>query len=385
MDHGNPYEPTRLAMELKRAGAPLALIHEQNQHLSAYPISIMPLVAALACLPWSDANLAWCLVSLVLFSASVWTIVQIFRTLPGKLRAASVCLLFSPAYVGLLNGNPSVLAISFTILALHFARLNRRWLSGILFGATLCVKPQIALCTLLAFLLWKRWSSMATGLAILVIVSAYAGLWISSLGQQWDWWLSLKRNAESLALPGSLIDPRPSSPYSSGFLNAQTLSYLLTDNTLVAEALVLVLTVGMLAVYFWRRRGDRSRCPLIDSAFFAAITLEVAYHRYYDGQLLLLLLPALAVLGKVGRRRSAMALAICFALVAFPTQSIFAKVFEPMGNHLSFAQIALFRHQPAAILAMALILSCERETEISVLEERGGPRPVRCGPRLPLL
>jgi hypothetical protein len=118
-----------------------------------------------------------------------------------------------------------------------------------------------------------------------------------------------------------------------------------------------MLTTGMLALYFYRGRAKSVDHPLIDSAFFAAITLEVTYHRYYDAQLVLLLIPALAVLWKAGRRRIAMALGTCFALVAFPSQSIFAKVLEPTGSHLSIAQIVLFRHQPAAILAAALILS----------------------------
>jgi hypothetical protein len=364
MQRENPYNPSAIAFELSRAGAPAALIREQERHVSAYPISVMPLAAVFARLPWTAANLTWCLLSLGLFAASIIVLSQVFVSVSGKFAAASCCLFFCPTYVGVLNGNPSVAAISLTILSLYFARLNRHWLSGILFAITICVKPQIALCSLLAWLLWRRWLPLFTGLAAAAIITIFAGLWISSFGQNWEWWASLRQNAASLALPGGLVDPRPSSPYADGFLNAQTLAYLLTVHSALAEGMVLVLTVGIVAFYFYcSRQRERTADGWIDSAFFAAITLEAAYHRYYDGQLLLVLIPAIARLWQTGRVKISVALGICLALVAFPSQSVFAKAFEPAAAHLSLAQILLFRHQPAAVLAIAFILCCWRGTK----------------------
>ncbi len=361
----NPYVRANLTLELTRAGAPASLIREQDQHVSAYPISVMPLAAMFACLPWTAANVTWCLFSLGCFAGSLLVLLRDFSGFPAKLWAASGCLFFSPTYVGVVNGNPSVVAISLVIFSLYFARMNWLWVSGILLALTLCVKPQIALCGLLAFLLWKRWLSLFAGLAGVIVITLFAGLWISSFGKDWGWWESFKQNAAALALPGGLIDPRPGSPYACGFLNSQTLSYLLTPNAAVAEGLVLVLTAGLLLRYFWLTRKDKAADQRMDAAFLAAITLAMAYHRYYDGQLLLLVFPAVAVLWRRGRVRTAWALGICLAMVAFPLQSFFAKHFEALGAHLSLLQVVLFRHEPAAVLGIALILSLRFRAPVS--------------------
>jgi hypothetical protein len=357
LKHENPYAREDLTLELTRAGAPASLIREQDQHLSVYPISVMPLETVFAWLPWRAANLAWCLFSLACFAASVAILLRDLGSLRARLLAASCCLFFSPTYVGVLNGNPSVAAISLVMLSLYFALTNWTMVSGILFAVTLCVKPQIAPCGLLAFLLWRRWSPLFIGLAGATIMTLFATVWISSFGQNWKWWESLKQNTASLALPGGLNDPRPTSPYADGFLNAQTLSYLFTANAPLAEGLVLILSAGLAGLYFHLRRREKTADTRIDSAFLAAITLMMVYHRYYDGQLLLLVIPAVALFWRRGQVRTAWAVGLCLALVAFPSQSFFAKHFEPAAAHLSLFQLIVFRHQPAAVLAMALILS----------------------------
>jgi hypothetical protein len=192
-----------------------------------------------------------------------------------------------------------------------------------------------------------------------------------------------------------LIDPRPTSPYADGFLNAQALSYSFTPQATLAEGLVLIFSAGLAALYFALRKTDKTADRRVDSAFFAAITLMTVYHRYYDGQLLLLVIPAVALFWRRSQHRTAWALGICLALVAFPLQSFFAKQFEPAAAHLSLFQLVLFRHQPAAILAMAVILSLSSleagsgeirhtGTETSARAVRDDPMPPRCGRRLGL-
>jgi hypothetical protein len=387
LKHENPYAREDLTLELQRGGAPASLIREQDQHVSAYPISVMPLAAVFAWLPWRAANLTWCLFSLVCFAASVRVLLKDFGSLKTKLLAAGCCLFFSPTYVGVLNGNPSVVAISLVMLAVHFAGTNWRVLSGILFAIILCMKPQIPLLGLLAFLLWKCWAPLFIGLAGASSVLLFATAWVSSFGQNWQWWESLKQNTASLALPGGLIDPRPASPYADGFLNAQTLSYLFTANAALAEGLVLISSAGFTALYFQLRKTDKTADRRIDSAFLAAITLMTVYHRYYDGQLLLLAIPAVALFWERGRGRTAWALGLCLTMVAFPLQSFFAKQFAPAAAHLSLFQVLLFRHEPAAVLAMALILSLSslavRKDQTGHTEIETAGRAVRDDPKLP--
>lgn len=352
--HENPYERADLKRELINSRTPVSVIQEQDQHASLYPISCMPFVALIAWLPWMQANVIWCLLSLGCFAASIVALLQdIHLPNTGKWIAASICLFFSPTYVGVLNGNPSVFSISIVILSIHFAIRERRWISGLLFAVALCVKPQIALCAFLALLLWKCWSSLLLGSVVAAAVSIIAFLQISSYGQSWQWWSSLQQNLVKESSPRGLMDPRP---IASGFLNSQTLSYLLSSNTHIAEGLVVALMTGLILLYFYCRMRDRSPGEWVDAAFFAAVTIAVAYHRYYDGQLLLVVIPAVVQLWRNGRVRTAWVLSICFILIAFPVQSVFAREFPSIVTTPSLAQFVLFRHEPLAVLTMILVL-----------------------------
>ena len=357
--HGeDPYARADLTLELVRSGAPAPLILDQDRHSSLYPLTAMPFVAPFALLPWAAANTTWCLFSLGCFAASLAALLRELRiSQAGKWVAASVCLLFSPTYVGILNGNPSVFAISLTILSVHFVLRKRPLIAGILFAVTICVKPQIALCAFLAFLLWKCWKPLFMGLATATLVAISAIFQASALGQNWEWWGSLKQNLRSEALPGGLVDPRPSSPFAPQLLNAQTLSYLVTRNSQLAEGLVLFFAIGMVALYWYARKKDSTPEGRIDLAFLSAITLMVAYHRYYDGQLLLVLIPAAVCLWQTGRVKTASGLGVSFALMAFPFQSVSEKAFGPAAAQNYLMQLILFRHEPIAIVAVALILT----------------------------
>ena len=356
--HENPYARPALTRELTDAGAPAALIREQDRHASLYLISAMPLVALIAWLPWLAANVAWCFLSIGLFAASVWVLLARLNVSPdGKWVAASVCLFFSPTYVGVLNGNPSVIAISAAILSIDFALRNRLWASALFFASALCLKPQIALCSLLCFLLWKRWRIVFTGLSVAILISVVAVLQVSALGQKWAWWNSLRQNIASESAPGGLTDPTPSSPYAPQLLNAQTLSTLVTTNRIFAEGLVLAAVAGLTIFYIYWRKRNKNPDPRMDFGFLAAATLAATYHRYYDGELLLLSIPAMVYLWRIRQRGLAWILAVCFAALAFPLQSIFARALGPAATRVSPEQLLLLRHQPAAILVVLVVLS----------------------------
>ena len=356
--HGeNPYARADLRLELVRAGAPTPLIREQDRHASLYLVSAMPFLAVVALLPWTAANITWCLVSIACFAASIFVLVEYLPlSQTSKWVAASFCLISSPTYVGILNGNPSVVAISLTILSLHFALRGASWTSGILLAVTLCLKPQVALCGVVAFVVWKCWPPLLFGLGTALAAALLSVLQVSSWGHNWAWWASLTQNLTYETSPGGLTDARPASPYASQLLNGQTLSYLVTSNERVADGLVLLGAAGMTIIYFCFRKRDAAGDLRSDAAFLAAMTLTVTYHRYYDGQLLLLLLPAAISFWQTGRTKIAMVLGACLAVMALPLQSVIERVLGPAAAHGSVAEVILLRHEPLAIVAVILVL-----------------------------
>ena len=205
-------------------------------------------------------------------------------------------------------------------------------------------------------------------------VSRFAGLFH---GQEWTWWDSFKENVAAVASSAGLNYPGPSGPYAPQLLNAQTLSYLFISNPLVADGLIWGAAAGMMMLYFHLRNKDNDADSRIDSAFVAALALAVTYHRYYDGQLLLLLVPAAVYLWQIGSTKTSVVLGICFALLAFPLQSIFDRTLGLAANHHLVVQFVLLRHQPLAIIVVVVALSV-RSLTISDIVTRTSPWVKSC-------
>jgi hypothetical protein len=360
--HGeDAYSASALKHELETAGASDSIVRDQDINVSVYLPSAMPLSAPVAALPWRAANPAWCLLALVAFGASVWLIL---RHLELQARAkwiiAGLAVLFSPTYVGLFDGNPSVLCISCVALAICLALDRRPWTSGVLLGVALCFKPQIAFCALCVFILWRCWRPLITAFAIACAAGITGAIVASSFGTNWQW-LGLEQHNVALSFaPGGTSDPTPSGPVAWQMLNGQTIASYAIHNTTFANITVWLFAAALAIGYLWLRTKDLSPSKWRDISFFAALTLIITYHRYYDAQLLLLTIPLLVTLWKRNERVTVALLCLCLLALAFPQQSVFARALGERATTASFTQLVLLRQQPLAVLAMALILAFAR-------------------------
>ncbi|MBV8863925.1 MAG: DUF2029 domain-containing protein, partial [Acidobacteriaceae bacterium] len=352
--HGeNPYDRAALKAELAKAGAPPDIQHEQDINPSVYLPSAMPWMALIGNLLWRPANIAWCLLSLLLFAISLGAILGRTRlSTHGKWLAASAALAFSPTYVGIYDGNPGVIVISLVSLAICFGARQSTIASGILVGIALCFKPQIAICPLCVLVAWKNWKAAAAGVAIFAASLALGALVISGFGHNWNWWNAEQHNLAISFQPGGQSDPAPNSPVAWQMLNTQALMSYAIHNRKVCDLAVWILVAGLTAL-FWRTR----KICLVESywrdvAFFSTATLMITYHRYYDAQLLLLLIPLLASVR--GRQQISFSVIYgCLLLLAFPLQSILARWLGSQATVESFTQFLLLRNQPAAVLLIA--------------------------------
>lgn len=350
----DPYPAADRKDQLRQAGAPDSLIRQQDVNPCLYLISAMPLIASIAWLPWPAANVVWSLLSVGTFAASLLIIVNRTRLSPqSKWICCSLSLLFCPAYVGSLYENPSVLVCS-SVALIVFLPETRYGLIGVLLGIALCIKPQIALCAVCALLIWKIWKALFIGAGLSAVCTLIAAGRASTWAQFVVWWHSQQANFAINAMPGGKSDPGPNSSWAFELLNGQTITALFVQDAHWRDAIVWIFAAVLLAAYILRRRAgnvDRNR----DLVFFAAWTTTVAYHRYYDAQLFLLLWPALVELWSQQQRKFAIALGACVCLLAFPSQSLLARVTDSGGAVHSALDVLFFRHQPIAILAIALL------------------------------
>jgi len=353
----NLYDRTELEEALIGAGAPPRLIDQQNLNPAVYLVTAIPLIAPIAWLPWSAANIAWCLLSLLFFALSLLAIIRhAHLPLAGKWIFASLSLAFCPVYVGLLRGNPSVLSISLTVLAVCLSRDNKMWMSGILLGAALCLKPQIALWAVCVLILWSCWQPLRIAFGIGGVIAIAAVVRASHFGRDWRWLQTEWQNLALAFAPGGPSDPGPRSLASFQFLNAQTLTAYFAEDVLLRNLLVWILAASLVVFYLHFRKQTDAASPWRDASFFAALTILITYHRYYDAQLLLLLIPVLVELWRASDRKTAIFLGIFLATIASPEQSVFAKWMGTAAITPSLAQLLLVRNQPLAVLTIALIL-----------------------------
>jgi hypothetical protein len=200
-------------------------------------------------------------------------------------------------------------------------------------------------------LLWRYWQTAAFSLIIPALAAIASLTRAASLAQSKLWLLSLNQAIAESALPGAINDATPASFFSYHLLNtAAILGIWITSKPLIT-ALSWLLLALFLSLYFRGRTANQ----LQDIAFFCPLLLIPVYHRYYDAQLLLGILPFLTQPASPSPKTKA-AIWVCLLLLLFPLQAIFAAAF-PALNPASLSGFILLRHQPVLILLLCALLT----------------------------
>lgn len=135
-----------------------------------YPPTLLFYSYPIGLLPYSVAFATWTLATLVLYLATIYTI------LPRR-AAVIAALTISPIFFNVLLGHNGFLSAGFFGLALAFME-RRPWLSGIFVGL-LTYKPQFGILFPFALLAARKWrvllAAAATGLALAVAAAIAFG------------------------------------------------------------------------------------------------------------------------------------------------------------------------------------------------------------------
>jgi len=336
----NPYDMPLVNRALRAAG-------DDNvaPPPSVYLPTAFPLIASVAWLSWTKARLVWSLLSVAVFAGSV---ILIFRScnVPSRWLLAAGVLLFSPASSGLSTGNPSVLSCGLTLAAIFLALEKRSLAAAICLGLAHSLKPQISLAGLAVILVWRYWRILLLSLIIPLLAAAASFARSASIAQYKLWLISLKNGIADISLPGSLNDASPANFFSYHLINAAAILSIWIRNPAVISVMTWLLVALLAAIYF----RFRTRNAMQDIAFFCTLLLIPVYHRYYDAQLLLGILPFL-----LGNSKRKAAIWVCLLVLLFPLQAIFATAF-PALHPSSLAGFILLRHQPVIILLLCTLL-----------------------------
>jgi hypothetical protein len=326
-----------------------------NVTRNIYPPTAFSFTVPFAILPWGPASMIWMLLtvgSLIFASLLAWNLGADYAPI---LSGILIGFLLANSELLIVLGNPSGVVICLCVVAV-WCFLKERFVSaGILFLAIgLAVKPQAVGLIWLYFLLAGgvyRKRAMQT-LLVMVAIGLPSVLWVWHVSPHWV--QELYSNMLSVSVHGGFNDPGPASTGPHGaarMINLQTVISVFRDDPRIYN-LVSYLICGLLLL-IWafttlRSRPSPKRAWLALAAI-AALSLLPVYHRQYDTKLLLLTVPACAMLWAEG------------GLIGWIALFVNTAGFVLTGD-LSWGILSVFvgnLHLPATMLSVKILTAVE--------------------------
>jgi hypothetical protein len=319
IEHHNPYNVSQLESVYRADGG-----ERPSESVSAHQAVVLYVnvpttflvVAPFAMLPWGPAHVLW-----VVLTAGVFLLAAILMWGLGARYAPDVslfltCILLVNCESIFCAGNTAGIAVGLCVIAVWCFFRERFVLAGVLcLALSLAIKPHDAGLVWLYFLLAGmpyRKRALQT-LFITAVLGLSAFLWVSHVAPHWidDW----QTNLSTISAPGGINEPGPSALTSRGgapVIDLQAaISMIRDDPRIYNPAGYLFCGVLLLA---WAVRTLRSKFSSakawIALAAVVPLTMLVTYHRQWDAKLLMLTIPACALLWAKGGRIAWIALLV---------------------------------------------------------------------------
>jgi hypothetical protein len=316
VEHGDPYQEAQVEhVYLSEGGedASSPLERSQRQLVTRFvnsPTAFL-FLAPFAALPWRPAEALWMTANggaLLLAAFLVWTIGA--ETAP-RLTGALLAIWLINALGLLLVGNPAGIAVPLCIVSVWCFVRERFVVAGVLcMAASLALKPHDAALVWLFFLVaggtFRRRALQVLAATILLCIPA--ALWITLAAPHWLG--EMRTNLAAIGASGGINDPTPAALNVGTIgmiINLQTVTSVFTNNPDVYNAAAYVICGALIAawIYVTLRSRPSTRNAWLALAAISAFSMLPVYHRAHDAKLLLLALPACAVLaaerGATGR------------------------------------------------------------------------------------
>lgn len=341
---------------------------QQIATLNPYPPSAFILTAPVALLPFFPAQLLWMtftMGSLVFASFLVWKLAE--DTAPSA-AGYLIGFLLANSEVLAITGSAAGVVISLCTVAVWcFVRGRFIWAGILCFTLSLAIRPHVTGLVWLYFLLAGgayRKRALQT-LVTLVAMCVPVVLWVWRVSPHWlD---EMNANLRSYSLPGGINDPGPASSGGHGLdmvISLQAVVSFLVDDPRVYKAVSYLVCAPLLLAWAWitLRSQPSLRRVWLGLASIAPLSLLPIYHRQLDAKLLLLTVPACALLWAEGGRIGRLALLVTsagFVLTAdLPwaiVLGIISRLHQPtspsLGRMLLAAQVL---PTPLILLVMAV-------------------------------
>jgi hypothetical protein len=373
LDHCDPYKYKVLFQEYTNAGGIVspanvttgASLRVFQAYPALYPPSSIFWVTPFTLLPFKSALALWMTCSALLFTIAAFLIGDLCRQSSSSVPLILLGLFVATSSNLVTTGQPSSFAISLCAIGVWSLLSNRMPVGGILcFALSLTLKPQLAGLVLVYFLLaagpTRRRAVLI--LAATGLLCAPGIFWAANIPAAAHWPQSIRNNLAAGATRGSINDPGPTN-FNSMFVTDLQAIFAVFDDVprvynLEAEAVCGVLILIWAFVAF--RAPPSRKKDLLGVAAIACLSLLPLYHRHYDARLLLLTLPAVALLMDEGGWQAILSVAATVAVLCGTHPHSLQTRFAPQPWTLSpLKTLLLLRTSPLACLfAASVYLAC---------------------------
>jgi hypothetical protein len=310
--HSDPYQESEFLRVYQAEGGEFPSAPGTSQVFRrAVPVCInlptsLLLVAPLALLTWGQAHVLWMLFlagSLILAASLMWNLAESYA--PG-ISLFLICIVLANSEILFSGSNLAGISVGLCLVGVWCLLKERFMMAGVLcMAVSLALKPHNSGLVWLYFLLAGgiyRKRAMQT-FVVTVVLALAAILWVTPIAPHWIG--ELNSNLLLTTAPGALNAPGPTSVSfrsSNMLIDLQTVISVFRDDPriynpvsyLICGALLLAWSVRTLRSSFSQRRA------WLALAAIAAISMLPVYHRQYDAKLLLLTVPACAMLWAEG-------------------------------------------------------------------------------------
>lgn len=362
--HGDPYQEPALARIYQQEGAESPAETAANRRSETrlnYLPTVFPIALPFALLPFGISHVLWLAVTAISFMVACLLMFDVAAVRAPVLAGGLLCLTLANSELFLILGNPAGISVSFCVIAVWCLLRERFATMGVvLFALSLMLKPHEAGLVWLYFLAAggvRRRRALQT-LGMVAVLSAPALVWITAVAPRW---LSeLRSILVTYSTRGDVNDPGPSSMAGHGIgmlINLQTVFSLFRDdpefyNTATYIVCGVLLSLWLISTIRARPSNETSWLALAPIAVLSMLPL---YHRLYDARLLLLAIPACAVLWAEGGILAWSALSLTLAAILVTSGILWAIFLSVIGQlHLPALLSAAAQIVPAPLILLGV-------------------------------
>lgn len=375
IQHSDPYRPSEFVRVYSAESGEFPSDPGKKQlFLRAVPICVnLPttlfLLVPLGLLPWNVSHVLWLMLIAVGLAFAALLIFDFSREYAPGVSLFLICMMLANSEVLFTVGNTAGIVISLCVVSVWCFVKERYVRFAILcLAVSLAIKPHdsglIWLCLLLAGGALRKRALQTAALA--AVIAAPAILWVGHVAPQWRQELTL--NLATTSSHGDISDPGPDDVSRKGtadvIIDLQTVFSVLHDDPrfynpatyMICGALLAILAVALL------RAPHSPESIWYALASISALTMLATYHRPYDAKLLLLAVPACALLWAEGGALRHVALALTALAVTFTGDIPLAALsmlirnlnLSEMGLTSRIGAIWLLRPAPLTLLATSV-------------------------------